>query len=768
MKKYIISILVTSIFLLGTPFIMNQVSAQNLSIRDFINLLVAIGVIGPEKIPTIQVWLSNYEKSLNTQTVSSVVSQDQLTSMSSSAIISNIDNINSVAIPASKSSNLIITRNEVVSSPSVTNSVMTNNNLSSDLKFDILDLGKWIDSRKQESYYAVHNSLIRDDIGRMHMTYCSSGEPFNPNQAPDWRQTAKQATDSIRYQFSDNNGQTWSNAKTIISAGKVNGQENLYQGACSNTLIYFQGKYYIYFESYTDPSGILSIYVARANEPAGPYEIWTNDGWKTSPTNSVWKPVIKPNILTLAGHKYIIDNYKKEGQDNPYNLLYGAGLPRGITQKDGKIYLYYIDTTYWFVWVDQKGIVHNYNRTVKDQIPYQLVAIGDDPTNLSNVYNNRMVDSSGTELWSFFSPKYFPAQNKFYNFMLDEVAGKNKILYRSSDNGIIWSDEKVIGNSPVLEKLSQNVVNHSNNIIEVFKHLISLSDKNGYGKLSDLYLTYSKEFLLPNGPVGWKDTPAFKWYHGGSDIYGIKLSIPVISTTSLNDSSSDLQINNVSTPIYPSCGSAEGIARITMPVTNLCSIGTLATKSGPTGDGSRWVWGCVGQNTGWPDDTTWCFAPKLNVSVYPSCGSAANVTSATLPTSNLCSIGTLANKSGSTEDGTNRWFWGCVGQNTGWADDTAWCFAPKAVTTNSSAVIYPACGTSKNTCSIGIIGENGTTADGTNRWFWACIGQNTGWADDTAWCFAPKTSTSASAEGQNYATALYSWETILKLIKILR
>ncbi len=58
MKKYIVSILITSMFLIGTPFIVPKASASDISIRDFIQLLVFIGVIGPEKIPAVNVYLS--------------------------------------------------------------------------------------------------------------------------------------------------------------------------------------------------------------------------------------------------------------------------------------------------------------------------------------------------------------------------------------------------------------------------------------------------------------------------------------------------------------------------------------------------------------------------------------------------------------------------------------------------------------------------------------------------------------------------------------
>lgn len=57
MKKYIVSILVASVFLLGAPFLAPKASAADLNIRDFINLLVAIGVITPEKMPAVNAYL---------------------------------------------------------------------------------------------------------------------------------------------------------------------------------------------------------------------------------------------------------------------------------------------------------------------------------------------------------------------------------------------------------------------------------------------------------------------------------------------------------------------------------------------------------------------------------------------------------------------------------------------------------------------------------------------------------------------------------------
>ncbi len=46
-------------FLIGAPFLVQKVSASEMSVRDFINLLITIGVIPSEKIPAINVWLAS-------------------------------------------------------------------------------------------------------------------------------------------------------------------------------------------------------------------------------------------------------------------------------------------------------------------------------------------------------------------------------------------------------------------------------------------------------------------------------------------------------------------------------------------------------------------------------------------------------------------------------------------------------------------------------------------------------------------------------------
>jgi predicted GH43/DUF377 family glycosyl hydrolase len=65
MKKYIVSILIASVFLIGAPFLAPKTLAADLNIRDFINLLVAIGVITPDKMPAVNAFLATFSENEN-------------------------------------------------------------------------------------------------------------------------------------------------------------------------------------------------------------------------------------------------------------------------------------------------------------------------------------------------------------------------------------------------------------------------------------------------------------------------------------------------------------------------------------------------------------------------------------------------------------------------------------------------------------------------------------------------------------------------------
>lgn len=66
MKKYLISFLLSLVLFAGVPFSVNKVSAADLSTKDFINLLVLIGVIPVDKIPAVNLFLASLENQSNT------------------------------------------------------------------------------------------------------------------------------------------------------------------------------------------------------------------------------------------------------------------------------------------------------------------------------------------------------------------------------------------------------------------------------------------------------------------------------------------------------------------------------------------------------------------------------------------------------------------------------------------------------------------------------------------------------------------------------
>ena len=59
MKKYLISTLIAPILILGSLFTINTTLAAEMSVRDFVNLLITIGVIQQDKIPAVNAWLAS-------------------------------------------------------------------------------------------------------------------------------------------------------------------------------------------------------------------------------------------------------------------------------------------------------------------------------------------------------------------------------------------------------------------------------------------------------------------------------------------------------------------------------------------------------------------------------------------------------------------------------------------------------------------------------------------------------------------------------------
>jgi hypothetical protein len=86
MKKYIVYVLVVSMFLINLSFITPKALASDMSIRDFINLLVTIGVITTDKMPAVNTFLATLDNNVSSTSIqANVVSVVVNTAINSSA-----------------------------------------------------------------------------------------------------------------------------------------------------------------------------------------------------------------------------------------------------------------------------------------------------------------------------------------------------------------------------------------------------------------------------------------------------------------------------------------------------------------------------------------------------------------------------------------------------------------------------------------------------------------------------------------------------------
>ena len=172
-------------------------------------------------------------------------------------------------------------------------------------------------------------------------------------------------------------------------------------------------------------------------------------------------------------------------------------------------------------------------------------------------------------------------------------------------------------------------------------------------------------------------------------------------------------------------------------------IGTPSTVNG-TGP---WYWNCNGSNGG---STDYCSAQKTADQVNGVCGSSNGQSFSSIPSTNLCSVGTNTGV-----QGYGPWNWTCVGSNGGSTDN---CSANK---TNNP--ISGSCGSSNgqsfissptgNFCNQG----DANNFYGSGPWYWTCAGQYGG---NSVQCQANKTTVQnpinghcGSSSGQSFVSA---------------
>jgi Pectate lyase superfamily protein len=157
------------------------------------------------------------------------------------------------------------------------------------------------------------------------------------------------------------------------------------------------------------------------------------------------------------------------------------------------------------------------------------------------------------------------------------------------------------------------------------------------------------------------------------------------------------------------CGSANGVAVSSAPISSLCSAGTASAVSGS----GPWSWSCTGGNGG---TTASCTAPILPAAVNGSCGTSNGADLTSVPTTGLCSAGAASAVSGS-----GPWNWSCAGSNGGSAASCAAQLEINGSCGSANGVAMSAKPT-KNLCSTGAA----SAVNGTFPWDWTCAGSNGG------------------------------------------
>lgn len=121
--------------------------------------------------------------------------------------------------------------------------------------------------------YQYGPSILMNDDGSLDAWFSSPG-----NNSSEW--------DWIIYRHSDD-GINWSNDKVVL---QPTGDSYDHYSVCDPGVIYFNGYYYLGYTSTlvaTDNGINNNVYVARSENPDGPYEKWNGEGWGGSP-----KPII--------------------------------------------------------------------------------------------------------------------------------------------------------------------------------------------------------------------------------------------------------------------------------------------------------------------------------------------------------------------------------------------------------------------------------------------------------------------------------------------
>ena len=120
--------------------------------------------------------------------------------------------------------------------------------------------------------------------------------------------------DRITHRSSADDGKTWGPEKIVVypTPGSMDGHS-----CCDPDVVYFDGYYYLGYTSTLNDGGYCNnVFVARSEDPDGPFEKWNGSGWGGSPapifyfeqSYGYWG-IGEPSMIELNGTLYIYYTY---------------------------------------------------------------------------------------------------------------------------------------------------------------------------------------------------------------------------------------------------------------------------------------------------------------------------------------------------------------------------------------------------------------------------------------------------------------------------
>ncbi|MBR4257010.1 MAG: hypothetical protein IKQ18_07565 [Clostridia bacterium] len=143
-------------------------------------------------------------------------------------------------------------------------------------------------------------SYIYRDDGHVDAYFASGGD------SGEW--------DRITYRSSEDDGKTWS-AEKIVVYPTLDSLDHY--SCCDPGAVYFNGYYYIGYTSTLNDGGYCNnIFVARSENPDGPFEKWNGSGWGGAPSPMIYFEqsygywgIGEPSFVELNGTLYIYYTY---------------------------------------------------------------------------------------------------------------------------------------------------------------------------------------------------------------------------------------------------------------------------------------------------------------------------------------------------------------------------------------------------------------------------------------------------------------------------